>query len=100
MPPLDAGGATLGATQHCGIRPAFVSNRSRRPLASRPRAARAAQSRPESRPVTLPRCLLRHLDDRTSYYDRLARAVLGRCVAHVMPLHHNLINALFLRDVI
>ena len=42
---------------------------------------------------------LRHLYDRAQYYDGLSRTVLGRSVAHVMLLHHNLINALFLRDV-
>lgn len=43
---------------------------------------------------------LRHLYDRAQYYDGLSRAVLGRSVAHVLLLHHNLINALFLRDII
>jgi len=43
---------------------------------------------------------LRHLYDRAQYYDGLSRNVLGRSVAHVLLLHHNLINALFLRDVI
>jgi peptidoglycan/xylan/chitin deacetylase (PgdA/CDA1 family) len=43
---------------------------------------------------------LRHLYDRAEYYDDLSRTVLGRSVAHVLLLHHNLINALFLRDVI
>jgi peptidoglycan/xylan/chitin deacetylase (PgdA/CDA1 family) len=43
---------------------------------------------------------LRHLYDRAQYYDGLSRQVLGRSVAHVMLLHHNLINALFLGDVI
>jgi len=43
---------------------------------------------------------LRHLYDRAQYYDSLSRTVLGRSVAHVLLLHHNLINALFLRDVI
>jgi peptidoglycan-N-acetylglucosamine deacetylase len=43
---------------------------------------------------------LRHLYDRAQYYDGLSRTVLGRSVAHVLLLHHNLINALFLRDVI
>jgi peptidoglycan/xylan/chitin deacetylase (PgdA/CDA1 family) len=43
---------------------------------------------------------LRHLYDRAQYYDRLSHAVLGRSVAHVLLLHHNLINALFLKDVI
>jgi len=43
---------------------------------------------------------LRHLYDRAQYYDGLSRAVLGRSAAHVLLLHHNLINALFLKDVI
>jgi peptidoglycan/xylan/chitin deacetylase (PgdA/CDA1 family) len=43
---------------------------------------------------------LRHLFDRAQYYDGLSRTVLSRSVAHVLLLHHNLINALFLRDVI
>jgi len=42
---------------------------------------------------------LKHLDDRATYYENLSREVLGRSVAHVMLLHHNLINALFLSDV-
>jgi peptidoglycan-N-acetylglucosamine deacetylase len=43
---------------------------------------------------------LRHLYARALYYDQLSRTVLGRSVKHVLLLHHNLINALFLRDVI
>lgn len=43
---------------------------------------------------------LRHLYDRAQYYDGLSRQLLGRSVDHVVVLHHNLINALFLSDVI
>jgi peptidoglycan/xylan/chitin deacetylase (PgdA/CDA1 family) len=43
---------------------------------------------------------LRHIYDRAHYYDALSHVVLGRSVAHVLLLHHNLINALFLKDVI
>lgn len=43
---------------------------------------------------------LNHLFDRATYYDGLSRRVLGRSIRHVMLMHHNLINALFLRDVI
>ena len=43
---------------------------------------------------------LRHLYDRAQYYDGLSRQLLGRSAAHVLLLHHNLINALFLGDVI
>ena len=43
---------------------------------------------------------LRHLFDRAEYYDGLSRAVLGRSARHVLLLHHNLINALFIGDVV
>lgn len=43
---------------------------------------------------------LEHLWDRAAYYDGLARKVLDRSVKHVLLLHHNLANALFLPDVI
>ncbi len=43
---------------------------------------------------------LRHLSDRAQFYDGLSQKVLGRSVDHVLLLHHNLINALFLKDVI
>ena len=43
---------------------------------------------------------LRHLYDRAQYYDYLSRTVLGRSIAHVLLLHHNLINAFFLKDVV
>jgi len=43
---------------------------------------------------------LAHVYDRAQYYDDLSQQVLGRSVLHVTLMHHNLINALFLRDVI
>ena len=43
---------------------------------------------------------LRHLYDRAQYYDGLSRTVLGRSVAHLLLLHHNLVNTVFLKDVI
>lgn len=43
---------------------------------------------------------LEHLVDRARYYDGLSQRVLHRSVSHVMLMHHNLINALFLPDVI
>jgi peptidoglycan/xylan/chitin deacetylase (PgdA/CDA1 family) len=43
---------------------------------------------------------LRHLYDRAQYYEGLSHQVLGRSVSHVLLLHHNLVNALFLADVI
>ena len=41
-----------------------------------------------------------HMLDRARYYDDLARTVLGRPVAHTMLVHHSLLNALFLGDVL
>jgi peptidoglycan/xylan/chitin deacetylase (PgdA/CDA1 family) len=43
---------------------------------------------------------LAHMLDRARYYDRLASAVTGYSIAHTLLLHHNLLNALFLGDLI
>lgn len=43
---------------------------------------------------------LAHLLDRAHYYDRLATTVTGYHIAHTLLLHHNLLNALFLGDLI
>jgi peptidoglycan/xylan/chitin deacetylase (PgdA/CDA1 family) len=43
---------------------------------------------------------LAHLWDRASYYDDLCRQVLGRSIEHTILLHHSLLNALFLGDVL
>jgi peptidoglycan/xylan/chitin deacetylase (PgdA/CDA1 family) len=43
---------------------------------------------------------LAHMLDRAHYYDRLASALTGRSIAHTLLLHHNLLNALFLGDLL
>lgn len=43
---------------------------------------------------------LEHIWDRAVYYDTLSRDVLGRSVAHTLLLHHNLLAALFLDDLL
>jgi peptidoglycan-N-acetylglucosamine deacetylase len=43
---------------------------------------------------------LGHMWDRAQYYDSLARRVLGRPVPHTLLTHFNLLNALFLNDLI
>ena len=43
---------------------------------------------------------LAHLWEHAQAYDRLGRQLYGRDVKHVLLLHHRLINALFLGDVI
>jgi len=46
------------------------------------------------------RAYVAHMLDRAQYYDNLARRVLGRSPAHVVLAHDNLLNALFLSDVL
>ncbi len=43
---------------------------------------------------------LEHLWDRAKYYNELSQKVLGRSVKHTLLLHHNVINGLFLGDVL
>lgn len=43
---------------------------------------------------------LEHIWNRAQYYDNLAIAVLGRSPKHTLLIHHNLLNALFLDDLI
>jgi peptidoglycan/xylan/chitin deacetylase (PgdA/CDA1 family) len=43
---------------------------------------------------------LEHMWARAEYYDRLARRVLGRPVKHTVLVHFNLLNGLFLNDLI
>lgn len=44
--------------------------------------------------------LLKHILDRANYYDTLSNEVLGRSVTHTILLHHTLLNALYLDDLI
>ena len=43
---------------------------------------------------------LQHIWARASYYDDLSRKVLGRSVRHTLLLHHNVLNGLFLADLL
>lgn len=43
---------------------------------------------------------LEHIWDRAQYYDSLAKRVMGRPVKHTLLIHFNLLNALFLGDLI
>jgi peptidoglycan/xylan/chitin deacetylase (PgdA/CDA1 family) len=43
---------------------------------------------------------LEHMWDRAQYYDALAKKVLGRPVKHTILMHFNLLNGLFLGDLI
>src|SRR5215475_3934829 len=43
---------------------------------------------------------LNHLWDRANFYDELSRKALGRSVKHTLLIHHNVLNELFLGDVL
>ena len=43
---------------------------------------------------------LDHLIDRAAFYDGLSRKVLGRSARHTLLIHHNVLNELFLGDVL
>ena len=43
---------------------------------------------------------LEHVWERTQFYDGLARKVTGREIKHTLLMHDNLLNALFLKDLI
>ncbi len=43
---------------------------------------------------------LDHLWDRANFYDDLSRKVLGRGIPHTLLIHYNLVNSLFLVDVL
>ena len=41
-----------------------------------------------------------HIVDRAEYYDNLVRRAIGRTIPHTLLIHYNLLNALFLGDVL
>jgi peptidoglycan/xylan/chitin deacetylase (PgdA/CDA1 family) len=43
---------------------------------------------------------LRHILDRSNYYDSVAHQGLGRSVRHTLLVHHSVLNALYLGDVL
>jgi peptidoglycan-N-acetylglucosamine deacetylase len=43
---------------------------------------------------------LNHIWDRAQFYDQLSRDVLGRSVSHTLLIHYNLLNSLFLGDLL
>ncbi|MGL4630309.1 MAG: polysaccharide deacetylase family protein [Leadbetterella sp.] len=43
---------------------------------------------------------IKHILDRANYYDSLAQKVFKRNIKHTLLLHHSLLNALFLNDLL
>lgn len=68
----------------------YIDSRLRKRLAANPKADVAAYRD----------FYLAHILDRATYYDDLARKVLGRNIKHTLLLHHNVLNGLFLGDLL
>jgi hypothetical protein len=43
---------------------------------------------------------LSHIRERAAYYESLAQKILGRSIKHTLLIHYNLLNALFLGDLL
>ena len=43
---------------------------------------------------------LQHILDRSRYYDDVSRQALGRSVRHTLLVHHNVLNGLYLADIL
>lgn len=43
---------------------------------------------------------LQHIRDRSTYYDDLSQRALGRSVMHTLLVHHNVLNELYLGDIL
>jgi peptidoglycan/xylan/chitin deacetylase (PgdA/CDA1 family) len=64
------------------------------------RLRRRLKNQPQADATPYREFYLNHLWDRATYYDGLARQVLRRSVKHTLLLHHNVLNGLFLGDVL
>jgi len=43
---------------------------------------------------------LQHIRDRSTYYDGLSRQALGRSIEHTLLVHHNVLNEMYLGDIL
>jgi hypothetical protein len=68
----------------------YIDQRLRARIAANPKANLAAYRE----------YYLDHLWDRATFYDGLSRKVLGRSAKHTLLIHHNVLNELFLSDVL
>lgn len=58
------------------------------------------KAEPAFDPTRFRQAYLDHIWDRAQFYDQLSRDVLGRSVAHTLLVHYNVLNSLFLTDVL
>ena len=68
----------------------YIDQRLRARIAANPKSDLAAYKK----------YYLNHLWDRATFYDDLSRKVLGRSAKHTLLIHHNVLNQLFLGDVL
>ena len=59
-----------------------------------------AKAHPDGNTEPFRKAYLQHVWDRAEYSERLARELLGRSPAHVMLLHANRVNAMYLAEVL
>jgi peptidoglycan/xylan/chitin deacetylase (PgdA/CDA1 family) len=64
------------------------------------RLRKRLQARPDANQMPYRDFYLEHIWERAQYYDGLARKVLGRTIRHTLLIHHNLLNGLFLGDLL
>jgi peptidoglycan/xylan/chitin deacetylase (PgdA/CDA1 family) len=58
------------------------------------------RQRPSADVTSFRTAYIAHMRERANYYDALSVELLGRSVAHTMLVHHSLLNALFLGDLL
>jgi hypothetical protein len=58
------------------------------------------KTNPDADPTIYRDYYVNHIINRAEFYDGLARKILSRSTGHTLLLHHNLLNALFLPDLI
>jgi peptidoglycan/xylan/chitin deacetylase (PgdA/CDA1 family) len=58
------------------------------------------EKEPGADPTPYGKYYLEHIWERSRYYDELSRRVVGRSVSHTLLLHHNVLNGLFLGDLL
>lgn len=64
------------------------------------RLSKRLESRPNAELKPYRDFYLEHMEERAGYYDDLAQKLLGRPIKHTVLMHFNLLNALFLDDLL
>lgn len=64
------------------------------------RLRRRLEQQPDADTMPYRQFYLDHIWERAQFYDGLSRQVIGRSVRHTVLLHHNVLNGLFLADLI